>query len=140
MAKNAADVAQKWAANLGGSTAAIKSGVQGVTVAPTAAAAARQDAFIQGVQQSVASGKWQAGLSRVSLQDWQQAMLNKGLGRIGPGAAAAQGKFQSFMNQLLPFQASLQQQLAATPRGDLNQNIQRMIQWAQGMANFKRSQ
>lgn len=137
--KNPADVAKKWAANLTGATQSIKDGVNAVTTAPTALAASRADAFVQGVSQAVASGKWQAGLNRVTLQDWQQAMIQKGLARVGPGATQAQGKFANFMNQLLPFQQSLLQQLAQTPRGDLNTNIQRMVFWATHMSQFRRT-
>ncbi|HET6917654.1 MAG TPA: hypothetical protein VFH56_16325 [Acidimicrobiales bacterium] len=137
--KNAADVAKKWAQNLTGSTQSVQQGVQAVTTAPTALAAAQAQAFVTGVTNAVASGKWQAGLNRVSLQDWQNAMIQKGIPRIGPGATAAQGKFASFMSQLLPFQQSLSQQLAQMPRGDINANIQRMVFWATQMhQNFKR--
>lgn len=137
LAKSPQQVADKWATNLGGAATAIKDGVNGVTTAPTALAAAAEGRYISGVQAAVASGKWQAGLNRVSLQDWKDSMLQKGLARVGPGAAAAKGKFAAFMQQLLPYQ----QQLIASlpPRGDLNANIQRMVAMAQGMHNFRRS-
>ena len=139
-AKNAADVAKKWAQNLTAATQSIQQGVQGVTTAPTALAAAQAQAFVTGVTNAVASGKWQAGLNRVTLQDWQTAMIQKGIPRVGPGATAAQGKFAAFMNQLLPFQQSLSQQLQQMPRGDINANIQRMVFWATQMhQNFKRT-
>lgn len=139
MAKDPTMVAAKWASNLSAATQAMTDGVQSVTTAPTQLAAARADAYQQGVQQAVASGKWQKGLQSVSLQSWQQSMTQKGIPRVASGAAAAKPKFASFMGKLLPFQQSLQSQLAATPRGDLQTNIQRMIMWAQGMSQFSKN-
>lgn len=138
MAKTPQQVADKWSANLAASGQAIKDGINGVTTAPTQLAAAAESRYISGIQAAVASGKWQAGLNRVTLQDWKDAMLQKGLARIGPGATAAKGKFATFMGQLLPFQ----QQLVSTlpPRGDINANIARMTAFAQGMHSFRRNQ
>ena len=137
MAKSPQQVADKWATNLGAAGQAIKDGVNSVTTAPTALAAAAESRYISGVQNAVTSGKWQAGLNRVTLQDWKDTMLQKGLARVGPGAAAAKSKFASFMQQLLPYQ----QQLIASlpPRGDINANIARMVAMAQGMSHFKRT-
>jgi hypothetical protein len=140
MALNAQDVAAKWSRNLAGATQSIKDGVMAVQTAPTQMAAARADAFVQGVQQSVASGKWQAGLNRVSLSDWQQQMINKGINRIATGAQGAQPKFAAFMGQLLPYIDNGKRTLAATPRGDLGTNIQRMVNWVQYMSQFRRTQ
>lgn len=137
MAKTSSDVAKKWAQNLSASTASIQTGVQGVTVNPAAAAAARQDAYQAGVQRAVADGSYQRGLSRVTLQSWQQAMITKGIPRIASGAAASQAKMQQFMDKWLPYQQGLAAQLAATPRGDLNTNIQRAVTAMQYNAAFK---
>lgn len=139
MAKDPTAVAAKWAANLTQATQSMTDGVNAVTVAPTQQAAARSDAYLQGVQQSVASGRYQKSLQAVTLQQWQQAMIQKGIPRVGSGASAAKGKFAAFMSKLLPYQQSLQAQLAATPRGDLATNIQRMVQWTQGMAQFSKN-
>lgn len=136
MAKTPQQVADKWANNLGAANQAITDGVNGVTTAPTQLAAAAQQRYIAGVQQAVTSGKYVNGLNRVTLQDWKDAMLRKGLARVGPGAAASKGKFANFMTQLLPFQQQLIGSLP--PRGDLNANIARMTAFAQGMSQFVR--
>lgn len=119
-------VAQKWARNLGMATDTIKAGIQAVTQSPTERAAQRQDAYIAGVQRAVASGKWQQGLRRVNLQDWQSAAINKGLPRIGPGAQQALPKFTTFMQQWLPYLDGLHARLQNLPRGDIEQNRARM--------------
>lgn len=134
--KNPADIAAKWATNLGNAGTSIQKGVQGVTTSPTAMAAANADGYLSGVQKAVSSGKWSRNLQAVSLSSWQNAMITKGLPRIQTGAQAGKGKVQSFMTQLMPYVQNLQGQLASTPRGTLGQNIQRMNTWVQGMAQF----
>lgn len=136
MAKTPQQVAQKWVQNLSAATSAIQAGVQGVTVAPTMLAAQAVDRMVAGVQRAAASGKTQRALEAVGLNAWQTATLQKGLPRIATGAQQATTKFQNFMSQLLPFQASGLSQLPQ--RGDLNQNLQRMMSWAQYMSTFKK--
>src|SRR5262245_1546875 len=100
--KNAADVARKWASRLGAAGESIRQGVQGVTVNPAERAAARQDAYVAGVQRAVADGRYVRGLRRVTLQSWQDAMLSKGLPRVASGATAALPKVQNFLEKWLP--------------------------------------
>lgn len=135
MAKDPTQVAADWAQRLGASGQKITSGVQGVTVAPGQAAARQKQVWVQNT--TTAADKWASRTAAVPLSDWQQAMVSKGVPRIATGAAAAQGKFASFMGQLLPFQQRGLSQLP--PRGDLGANINRMTQWVQYMATFSRS-
>lgn len=137
--KSPQDVANKWANNLAQSTRAITTGVQAVTVAPTQLAARQQDAYLMGVQNAVSSGKWQAGLNRVTLGDWQNAMVNVGIPRIATGATAAKPKMEGFYGELLPYVQGQQRALQATPRGSLEQNLNRMVAFARGMSQFKRT-
>lgn len=133
--KNPAAVAQKWATNLGNSTASIKAGVQAVQTAPGQLAAANQAGYLSGVQQSVQ--KWANNVASVSLTSWQNATINKGINHIGSGATGAIPKMTSFMSQLLPYVAQGQQSLSSTPRGSLDQNIQRSVSFQRFMANFQ---
>jgi hypothetical protein len=137
--KNPADVAAKWSRNLSSATQSIQSGVNAVTTAPTQLAARQADAYLSGVQEAVASGKWANGLNRVTLQDWQSAMITKGIPRIGQGATSAKPKVEAFMGQLLPYIQTQQRQLQAIPRGSLETNIQRMVAFTRGMSQFKRT-
>jgi hypothetical protein len=136
--KNATDVANKWANNLAQATTSIQQGVQAVTTAPTQLAAQAQTAYLAGVQKAVSSGKWANALQKVSLADWQQAMIQKGIPRIASGAAGAKGKFANFMQQFLPWVQQGQQQLATMPRGTLEQNIQRAVFMMTHNAQFQR--
>lgn len=137
MALNPADVAQRWANNLGAAGQKIKDGVNAVTESPMAKAAARQDAWVAGVQRARDDGSYAAGLNKVSLADWKNAMINKGVNRIGTGATAAIPKMTTFMASFLPYVQQGQQMLQSMPRGDLSQNIGRMTAMVQFLANYK---
>lgn len=132
MAKDPSAVAAKWAANLSASTASITDGVNAVTVAPGQAAARQKAVWVQNTQ--AAANKWAVNTAAVTVQDWRDAMINKGVPRIASGATAAQPKMQSFMTKLLPYIANGQG--ALPPRGDINANIARMTAWVQYMHKF----
>lgn len=127
--------ASNWATGMGNASAKIQAGVQAVTEAPSVAAIAAIPRMVQGIQQAAADGRIQAGLQRVSLQSWQQSMINKGLNRIGAGATAAKPKMQNFFTQFLPYLANGVSQLP--PRGDINANIQRAVAMMQYNSQFK---
>jgi hypothetical protein len=112
-------VAQKWATNTQNAQAALKAGVMAVTTAPTAIAAQRADKYLAGVNAAVSSGRYQAALNSVSLQDWQQAMNTKASARIGPGVTAAVPKMQSFMDKWLPYEAAGSATVAGMPKTTL---------------------
>jgi hypothetical protein len=135
--KNPQQVAQKWSQNVARSSDSIRAGVQNVTVNPAEKAAARQDAYVAGVQRAAAEGKYRRGLAKVTLQSWQEAMITKGLPRIASGASAATPKMAAFMEQWLPYVEAGKQKLASMPRGDLQQNIARMITMVEHAASFR---
>lgn len=131
-------LAQKWARNIGAATESIKAGVNAVTVSPTEKAARAQDQYLLGVQRAVSDGKYAAGLRRVTLADWQQAMLNKGIPRVASGAMAAQPKMESFLSEFLPHVQAGQRMLESMPRGDIQQNIARAVAMIEHNAKFRR--
>lgn len=138
MARSPGSVAAKWANNLSNATQSIREGVENVSESPMAKAAARSDAYLQGIQRAVADGKYQDGLRRVSLEDWRRSLLEKGLPRIATGARASEGKFADFMGEFLPHVEAGQRALESMPRGDLSQNIQRAVAMMQHNARFRR--
>lgn len=136
--KTAAQVAAKWGQNLGAATQQMQAGVQGVTTAPTQLAANQAQAYVAGVQQAVASGKWQSKLNAVSLAQWRDAYTKKGIPRVQQAATTDQPKVQAAMGPLLDYVYNLRDQInASQPRGSLSQNIQRATAMMQGMANYK---
>lgn len=140
MAKlTASEFAEKWARRLQASAPDIQKGISRVDQSPTEKAAAKQDKMLQNVTAAVQSGKWAAGLRRVTLSDWKSAATNKGIPRISQGVTGAQPKVTEFATQLLSFQDSLQGKIQSMPDLTLEDSINRMNTWVRGMATFKRS-
>lgn len=133
MAKDPAAVAAKWVRGMQGAGQAITDGVNAVTTAPGASAARQVNAYTAGVQQN--AQKWATRVASVSLQEWRDAMINKGANRVGTGASAAEGKMANAMAQLLPAIDSIKASLP--PRGDLQQNIARSVAFQQKMAQVQ---
>jgi len=129
MAQDPQAVAERWAQRMAASGDKWQQGVDSVTVAPGAAAARQKNAYVQGVTAN--ADKWATNVGSVSLQDWKDAMVNKGKQRIATGAAASQGKFANFMTALLPQIDRAKANLG--PRGTFEQNTQRMLAFSQNM-------
>ena|SRR5438876_304845 len=127
------DVAQHWSTRLGGSGDRIRQGVAAVRVAPGQLAAAQKAVWLQNLQAS--ADQWAAKVGRVSLTDWQNAMTQKGIDRIGAGATAAQGKFATFMSKFLPFVDNAKASLPK--RGSYEQNKARMNAMIDKLHGFK---
>jgi len=130
--------AEKHARRLKGSTEDIRQGVQRVTVAPTLQAVAKKDKMIQNLTEAVQSGKWERGLKRVSLDEWKEKTLTKGIGRIAAGIDSAHDKMVDFGGQLLDYESGLQKEVETMPDLTLEDSISRMTTWVRGMAKFTR--
>lgn len=131
--------AQNWVSAMQNARQKYVNGVNAVQQSPMAAAAQNVNGYLNGVQSAVSSGKYQRGLMRVSLQDWQQAAVNLGAARLGAGATQAQPKMQAFMTQFLPFLASNVAKVKAMPKDTLEARIARSVAMQQLNAQFKRS-
>jgi hypothetical protein len=96
---NAAQAAANWASAMQSATTQQKyaQGIAAVTVSPMQAAATPQAEakYLAGVQNSISSGRRAAGLSKGSLQSWQQAATTKGAQRLSTGATASLPKMQA---------------------------------------------
>lgn len=128
--------AQKWSTRLGGATAEITQGVNAVTVAPGAKAAAQKQAWLARVQAS--ADKWARNVSRVSLDEWKSKMINVGIPRIAQGATANQDKMARFMNEFLPFLDRGVATVKAMPKVTVEDGIQRAVAMIRYNAGFKR--
>lgn len=138
MAQDPATVAARWVSHLGGSVDKIRQGVQAVTTSPTQSAAAAGNLWQQRVADPATLRKFQQSLQRVSLTDWQNAMLNKGIPRIASGAAAAKDKFTAFLTQFLPFVMNVANQVHQMPKATLDDRINRAVAQIRGTAAFRR--
>ena len=132
------EFAEKHARRLKAAIPDMIAGVDRVTEAPTLKAAARADKMLANVSAAVQSGKWAAGLKRVSLDDWKKQFKEKGAARVSAGIDGAKDKVTDFASQLLPFQSSLQNEVSKMPDLTLEDSITRATAWIRGMAKFTR--
>ncbi len=116
----------------------MRLGVERVTEAPTAKAAKKVDKMRANVLKSIDSGKWAAGLNRVTLDDWKSKMINKGVGRVAAGIDEAEGKVIAFAEKLLPHIDAGQAAVNKLPDVTLEDSIQRMVTFTRHMAKLKR--
>ena len=127
---------EKWQRRLAGATQDIQNGVNNVTVSPTAKAAAKQAKMLANLTASIQAGKWKDGLMKVTVDDWKNAMLNKGVGRIAAGTANASARVQAFANVLLPHIQQGQGKIASMPDMTLEDSIARMNAFTRHMVNM----
>jgi len=130
---------EKHARRLKAAIADMERGVKAVTSSPTAAAAAKKEKMRAGINAAIDSGKWEAGLKRVTLDEWKEKMLAKGLPRVAAGIDAAAPKVQEFASELLAYEDRLQGEVAKLPDVTLEDSINRMTTWIRGMAKFRRT-
>lgn len=135
MAKvTAAEYTEKWNRRMKGSTEDIRRGVGKVTEAPGMAAAKQQALMLEKLTASIMSGKWAKAVSAISVEDWKQSTLNKGLQRIAAGVDGATPAMQQKAQELLAKVDSAVNEVNKIPRGNLEQNIQRMVAFTRAMA------
>ncbi|MBU2685575.1 MAG: hypothetical protein KKF27_20230 [Gammaproteobacteria bacterium] len=119
-------------------TSTLADQIRKVTVSPTQTAADNIDKMRANFNAAIDSGKVERGLRRVSLQDWQKAMIERGIPRIASGLDASRGKIVEFNRQFYPFLERVQAEVAAMPNLTLDDNINRMVHNVREIAKFKR--
>lgn len=124
-------VAAYWLSGLQNSEQKIRDGVNRVTTAPGAQAAAQADVWANNV--IAAKAKFVNNVRRVSLGEWQAATIDA-VGNVGTGAQRNQQKFMSRITPVLSHIANGLTQLP--PRGSYAQNKTRMNQMADWMHNY----
>jgi len=139
MAKlTAAEYTEKHARRLKASVEDIRRGIERVTVNPCEKAAAKQDKMLANLTRAVSDGKWAAGLKRVTLDEWKRKARDIGVNRVAAGIDGAKDKVTAFAEDLLPHIDRQQAKIAAMPDVTLDDNINRMVAFTRGMAEFKR--
>lgn len=136
MAATPTQVADKWAQRMSASSQQIADGVNRVTQAPGAKAAAAKNLWLQRL--TAKADHWAARVGSVTVDQWKAATI-AGIPRIAQGAQAKKGKVEAFMGQLLPYIEAGQGKIASMPKGDINASMARANAWMQYMANFKRT-
>lgn len=113
--------------------------VRKVTVSPTELAAQKIDKMRTNVIKAIDDGKVERGLRRVSLSDWQSAMINKGVPRITQGLEQAESKIVEFNREFYPHLERVQAEVGAMPDTTLEDNIARAVHNIRRNAEFTRS-
>lgn len=134
-----AQAAEKWGRRLKAAQPDIQRGVEAVTVAPTEQAANAQDKMLAKLTEAVTSGKWAKGLRRVTLQDWRDATIKKGIPRLAAGVDAGAPKMEAFMTEFLPHAERVSAEVAAMPDLTLEDSIARSNHAIRRLAEFQRS-
>jgi len=130
---------EKHARRLKGSVEDVRRGIDRVTESPTAKAAAKQDKMLTNLTASVNSGKWAAGLKRVSLEEWKKKTRDVGVNRIAAGIDAAASKVVAFAEDLLPHIERGQDKIKGMSDVTLDDNINRMTTFIRHMSEMKRT-
>lgn len=137
---NPQEATAKHAARLKASTGEIQKQVGKVTVAPGQQAAKKADKMLTNITNSITSGRWGRRVASVSLNDWQDAMIKKGIPRIAAGIDAAAPKVEAFFSEFFPHLEKVQSEVASMPDLTLEDNINRMVHSVRRNAEFKRGQ
>ena len=140
MAKlTAVEYQEKHARRLTAAADDVRKGIDRVTVNPCELAAKKKDKMLANLTASVQDGRWEAGLKRVSLEQWKSRTKDVGVGRIASGIAAAKDKVIAFAEQLLPHIDAGKAKIATMSDITLEDNIARMDSFIRHMAGFRRS-
>ncbi len=139
MAKlTAVEFQEKHARRLKAAVEDVRRGIDRVTESPTDKAAAKQDKMLMNLTSAVNSGKWAAGLKRVTLEDWKRKARDIGVKRIAAGIDGAKEKVISFAEVLLPHIDRGKDKIKAMPDVTLDDNINRMTTFIRHMSELKR--
>lgn len=129
---------EKHASRLKASTGEIQNQVMKVTQAPGVAAAKKADKMLTNITNSITSGRWGRRVSSVSLSDWQESMVKKGIPRIAQGIDAAAPKVEAFFSEFFPHLEKIEAEVKAMPDLTLEDNIQRAVHAMRRASEFKR--
>lgn len=137
MAKTPKQATEKWGRNLKGASQDIKDGIDRVTESPAAKAADQIDKMRIKLIEAFDSGKVEASLRAVSLEDWKDAFKNVGVSRIAAGVDKSTNKMEDFFAFLLPHVEAGQAKIKNMPSTTLEDNINRMVEFSRHMASKK---
>jgi hypothetical protein len=138
MAKvNATEYAEKWGRRMKGSTEDMRRGIEKVTVAPGVMAAKQVDLMKAKLIKSIEDGTWARNVAKLGVEDWKKLMIDKGINRVSAGVDAAAGNQVVMAEKLLAAVDASVAEVNKTPRGTLEDNINRMVTFSRGMAKRK---
>lgn len=130
-------IAEKQVKRSQAAVADYKAGVMSVKESPMKKAADAVDRWMDGIRKSYEDGSYVDGLNSVSLAEWQTRTAEKGGANYANGVAKAAQTIADFQAQRAQFQQTIDAELAAMPRGDIETNLQRAMTQMRGMSRFK---
>lgn len=130
---------EKHATNLKASLRYMEAGVNRVTEAPGVAAAEAQDKMRANLLDAIDTGKWATRVQSVSLGEWKNAMIAKGIPRVAAGIDGAAAKVEAFAADLIAYENTLLGQIEGMPDVTLNDSVNRAVTWITSMAEFRRT-
>lgn len=123
MPKNVQASIDKWKRNIAASGESVKQGVNAMTESPGVKAAASQDKYLRRVQESVNDGTYAAGQMSYSLQEYKDAVINKGVSNMMNGAQKLSARAQRNMADQLAYANQVSEQVAGMPTGTLEEGL-----------------
>lgn len=130
------EYAEKQARRLKQALPDMEAGIRRVTVAPTAQAAAKVQKWQARVQES--AQKWARNTGAVTLEQWRDATIAKGINRVSGGIDAAQPKVVAMASKLLPAVEAARNKARAMPDLTLQDSIARATTFMTEMSKFQK--
>ena len=137
MAESAQVVMERWAKQMTASTGKMRDKVMALRDNPMLKAAAKKEAWLAGIQEAAADGRWEDGLRAVSFEEWKKKTAEIGSARMQAGVEAAKPKMVAFLSQLLPFTENVKAQVDQMPTTTLEERIQKSVATMRLMAGFR---
>lgn len=138
MAKVTAEqYAEKWGRRLKGATSDISAGIDRVREAPGERAARAKDLMRQRLLEALDDGTWETQVAAVTLEDWKRAAKEKGVQRIAAGVDGSMASQRQMAGRLLAAVDEAVAEANQTPRGSLENNIERMTRFVRAMSQRK---
>lgn len=131
------EFAKKHAKRLKASTEEMRAGARRVTVAPSASAIKAKAKMLQNLVASIEDGTWEKELGKITLTDWQDAFIDKGVNRVAAGIDGAEEKVKEFASWLNGRIDSGQAIIDKMPDLTLEDSIARSNAWIRHMAKEK---
>jgi len=133
------DAADKQIRNLKAAIPQMTAAINAVTESPMEKAAGQQEKMKLKLIESIDNGKWAAGLRRVSLTEWKDKFIKKGLPNIGRGADLAKPKLVKFYQEFFPFLETVQSEISGMADLTIEDSIARASHNIRRISEFKRT-
>lgn len=134
MNMSGAQFADKWKRRTQNSVSDVVTGIDSVTENPAQKAIAAKDKMLMGVTAAVQDGRWEAGLSKVTLAAWKETTKKKVQTRLAQGVEEASGKMTDFGTYLQQTVTAGLQQINSMPDLTMEDNINRAAAMMRFMA------